>query len=45
MKNEENKLFHELFWGRIRVVKALTFGINLSNFRNYLQNFHCLVIS
>ena len=44
MQNKENKLFHKVSHRCIWVIQALTFGINLSNFRYYLHCFQCTII-
>ena len=44
MQNKEDKLLHKLSDFCIWVIYSLTFGINLSNFRNNLERFHCRVI-
>ena len=45
VKNEGNELFQQLTHACIWVIKTLTFGINLSNFIDYLHYFHRRVIS
>lgn len=44
VENEENELLHQLSSGRIWVVQSLTFGINLSHFRNDLHNLQSRVV-
>lgn len=45
VQNVKNKFLHQLLWGGIRVIQPLTFGINLTQFGNYLHRFHCSEIS